>query len=265
MAVGVMAGGLLQLGVQIPMLMRIGMLPRVAWRWSEIRAAWTHPGTQRVTHLMLPALLGVSVAQLSLLINTQIASHMTAGSVSWLSYADLLMEFPTAMLGVALGVVLLPQLSAAQAAQEGDRYSALLDWGLRLVVVLGVPAALALAGVALGLLALAALVLVAGVFVAPAFGLGGTFFAFGFTVSSSPAAVATIRISGVVFGWAAAGLMGYGNEERQIGMQEAGFEGSRVGIQHDFTVERGWKRRRSIGWIDCERPRGFEGNRQWCR
>lgn len=144
MAVGVMVGGLLQLGVQIPMLKRIGMLPRVAWRWSEIRAAWAHPGTQRVTHLMLPALLGVSVAQLSLLINTQIASHMTPGSVSWLSYADLLMEFPTAMLGVALGVVLLPQLSAAQAAQEGDRYSALLDWGLRLVVVLGVPAALAL-------------------------------------------------------------------------------------------------------------------------
>jgi putative peptidoglycan lipid II flippase len=93
---------------------------------------------------MLPALLGVSVAQLSLLINTQIASHMTPGSVSWLSYADLLMEFPTAMLGVALGVVLLPQLSAAQAANEGERYSGLLDWGLRLVVVLGVPAALAL-------------------------------------------------------------------------------------------------------------------------
>jgi putative peptidoglycan lipid II flippase len=144
MAVGVMVGGILQLGVQIPMLRRIGMLPRVAWRWSEIRAAWVHPGTRRVTQLMLPALLGVSVAQLSLLINTQIASHMTPGSVSWLSYADLLMEFPTAMLGVALGVVLLPQLSAAQAANEGDRYSGLLDWGLRLVVVLGVPAALAL-------------------------------------------------------------------------------------------------------------------------
>ena len=64
---------------------------------------------------MAPALLGVSVAQLSLLINTQIASHLGPGSVSWLTYADRLMEFPTGLLGVALGVVLLPQLSAAQA------------------------------------------------------------------------------------------------------------------------------------------------------
>jgi putative peptidoglycan lipid II flippase len=84
------------------------------------------------------------VAQVSLLINTQIASHLATGSVSWLSYADRLMEFPTAMLGVALGVVLLPQLAAARAADDGERYSALLDWGLRLVVLLAVPCAVAL-------------------------------------------------------------------------------------------------------------------------
>jgi putative peptidoglycan lipid II flippase len=93
---------------------------------------------------MLPALLGVSVAQISLLINTQIASHLATGSVSWLTYADRLMEFPTALLGVALGVVLLPQLAAARAADDADRYSGLLDWGLRWVVLLAVPCAIAL-------------------------------------------------------------------------------------------------------------------------
>lgn len=144
MAAGVMLGGALQLGVQVPALRRIGMLPRVGWRWSAFKNAWAHPGTRRVTTLMLPALLGVSVAQVSLLINTQIASHLATGSVSWLSYADRLMEFPTAMLGVALGVVLLPQLAAARASDDGERYSALLDWGLRLVVLLAVPCAVAL-------------------------------------------------------------------------------------------------------------------------
>jgi putative peptidoglycan lipid II flippase len=93
---------------------------------------------------MLPALLGVSVAQISLLINTQIASHLQPGSVSWLSYADRLMEFPTAMLGVALGVVLMPQLAAARASGDEQKYSAMLDWGLRLVVLLAAPCAVAL-------------------------------------------------------------------------------------------------------------------------
>ena len=144
MAGGVLLGGALQLGVQLPALRKLGMLPRVNLRWSGLKAAWAHPGTRRVTTLMLPALLGVSVAQVSLLINTQIASHLATGSVSWLTYADRLMEFPTAMLGVALGVVLLPQLAAAKAAEDAARYSGLLDWGLRLVVLLAVPCAVAL-------------------------------------------------------------------------------------------------------------------------
>lgn len=144
MAGGVLLGGSLQLAVQIPALHRLGMLPRIRVRWSSLKAAWNHPGTRRVTTLMLPALLGVSVAQISLLINTQIASHLVTGSVSWLTYADRLMEFPTAMLGVALGVVLLPQLAAAKAADDAVRYSGLLDWGLRLVVLLAVPCAVAL-------------------------------------------------------------------------------------------------------------------------
>jgi putative peptidoglycan lipid II flippase len=97
-----------------------------------------------VLRTMAPALLGVGVAQISLLINTQIASWLQPGSVTWLGYADRLMEFPTAMLGVALGVVLMPQLASAKAANDPVRYSAMLDWGLRLVVLLSVPSAVAL-------------------------------------------------------------------------------------------------------------------------
>jgi len=144
LAAGVLAGGLLQLGAQLLALRRIGLFPSIGLSRSALRAAWADEGTQRVLKLMAPALLGVSVAQVSLLINTQIASHLAPGSVSWLSYADRLMEFPVALLGVALGVVLMPQLAAAKAADDAARYSAMLDWGLRLVVLLAVPCALAL-------------------------------------------------------------------------------------------------------------------------
>ena len=144
MGVGVMVGGMLQLGVQIPALKRLGLLPHIALNRAGIRAAIADPGTRRIGKLMLPALLGVSVAQISLLINTQIASHLPTGSVSWLTYADRLMEFPTAMLGVALGVVLMPQLAGAKAANDPKQYSAMLDWGLRLVVLLAVPCSVAL-------------------------------------------------------------------------------------------------------------------------
>ena len=142
--VGVMVGGVLQLAIQVPALRGLGMLPRVGHSVGALRAAWRDPTTRKITGLMLPALLGVSVAQISLLINTQIASHLAPGSVTWLSYADRLMEFPTAMLGVALGVVLMPQLAGARAARDDARYSSLLDWGLRLVVLLSVPCAVAL-------------------------------------------------------------------------------------------------------------------------
>ena len=144
MAAGVMVGGALQLGVQIPVLHRLGLLPRIGLGWSTLRTAWDDPGTRHVARMMLPALLGVGVAQISLLINTQIASWLATGSVTWLTYADRLMEFPTAMLGVALGVVLMPQLAGARAANDPERYSAMLDWGLRLVVLLAVPSSIAL-------------------------------------------------------------------------------------------------------------------------
>nr|WP_236589406.1 murein biosynthesis integral membrane protein MurJ [Ramlibacter aurantiacus] len=144
MAGGVMLGGVLQLAVQVPVLRRLHRVPRIGLSWSRLRTAWAHPGTRHVGGLMLPALLGVGVAQISLLINTQIASWLPRGSVTWLSYADRLMEFPTALLGVALGVVLMPQLAAARAAEDHQRYSAMLDWGLRLVVLLAVPSSVAL-------------------------------------------------------------------------------------------------------------------------
>lgn len=144
LAGGVMLGGVLQLAVQIPALARIGVLPRIGLTPARVRDAWRHPGVQRVLRQMAPALLGVSVAQLSLLINTHIASRVGVGAVSWLTFADRLMEFPTALLGVALGVVLLPQLSALQARGDTDAYSGLLDWGLRLVVLLSLPCAVAL-------------------------------------------------------------------------------------------------------------------------
>ena len=144
LAAGVMLGGVLQALVQIPALRAIGMLPSLSVSWRAIRAAASHPGVRRILGLMAPALLGVSVAQISLVINTQIASRVGVGAVSWLTYADRLMEFPTALLGVALGVVLLPQLSTANGGEDPQQYSDLLDWGLRLVLLLALPCAVAL-------------------------------------------------------------------------------------------------------------------------
>ena len=142
--VGVMLGGLLQLSLQIPALSKLGLLPRIGLTWRAVQQAVRDPASRQIASLMLPALLGVGVAQISLLINTQIASHLAPGSVSWLTYADRLMEFPTAILGVALGAVLMPQLAAARAKGDQAEYAAMLDWGLRLVVLLALPCAAAL-------------------------------------------------------------------------------------------------------------------------
>lgn len=144
LAGGVLLGGLMQLGVQWMALYRMDLHPRLHWRWSDIQTAWRDDGTQKILRLMGPALLGVSVAHVSMLINTQIASHLRPGSVSWITYADRLMEFPTALLGVALGVVLMPQLAGARASGDTVKYSSMLDWGLRLVVLLALPCAVAL-------------------------------------------------------------------------------------------------------------------------
>ncbi len=142
LAIGVMVGGILQLTVQWKALASLELLPRYS---LSVGQAWGDPTVKRIMRQMLPAILGVSVAQISLLINTNIATWLQAGSVTWLSFADRLMEFPTALLGVALGTVLLPKLSAAYASGERGEYAQLLDWGLRTVILLGVPCAMALA------------------------------------------------------------------------------------------------------------------------
>jgi len=144
LTVGVVGGGVLQLAVQWWALRRIGALPRVGLRWQALRAAAAHPGVGRTLRQMGTALIGVSVATVSMMINTQIASHIGVGAVTWLSNADRLMEFPTGLLGVAIGVVLLPQLAASRALDDTAGYSGLLDWGLRLVLVLALPCAAAL-------------------------------------------------------------------------------------------------------------------------
>jgi putative peptidoglycan lipid II flippase len=144
LAVAVLVGGVLQLAIQLPALAAVGMLPRL----GSLKEALRDPAVRRILKLMLPALFAVSVAQLSIIINTNIASHLAVGSVTWLAFADRLMEFPTALLGVALGTVLLPSLSKANAEARHEDYSRLLDWGLRLTLLIAAPAA-----VGLGLLA----------------------------------------------------------------------------------------------------------------
>jgi putative peptidoglycan lipid II flippase len=146
LAWAVFLGGALQLAIQIPALARIGMLPR-------FDPAWRDEGVQRILKLMAPAVLGVSVAQISLLINTIFASFLASGSVSWLYYADRLMEFPAGLLGAALGTILLPSLARTHSSGNSAEFSALLDWGLRLTLMLTLPAALALAMLGVPLLA----------------------------------------------------------------------------------------------------------------
>ena len=150
MAIAVCVGGLLQVGIQIPALMKIGMLPRISFNpLSGLR----DPGVRRMLKKMGPAVFAVSAAQISLLINTSIAASLAEGAVSALQYADRLMEFPTAMLGVALGTILLPSLSKASAENDTHEYSSLLNWGLRLTFLLALPSAVGMAAMAEPLIA----------------------------------------------------------------------------------------------------------------
>ncbi|MDO8334184.1 MAG: murein biosynthesis integral membrane protein MurJ [Nitrosomonas sp.] len=138
LAWAVFIGGALQLAFQIPFLLRLKLLPRIRLRNSDT-GAW------RVIKQMGPAVFGVSVGQISMLINTIFASLLITGSVSWLYYADRLMEFPAGLLGVALGTILLPSLARHYNNHSTEEYSRLLDWGLRMTILLTLPAALALA------------------------------------------------------------------------------------------------------------------------
>ena len=134
---GVFIAGVVQFLFQLPFLHRLKLLPR-------FRFAPRDEGVRRIGRLMLPALFGVSVTQLNLLLDTLIASFLVSGSISWLYYSDRLMEFPVGVLGVALATVILPNLSRKHATESPEGFSRTLDWGLRWTLLLGAPAAVGL-------------------------------------------------------------------------------------------------------------------------
>ncbi len=138
LAWGVLAAGILQLAVQLPVLARHGVLPRP-------RIGFAHPGVRRILRLMVPTLFGSSVAQINLLLDVLIASLLVSGSLSWLYYADRLMEFPLGLFGVALSTVILPSLAGLHARKRIGEFRATLDWAVLLGVVIGLPAACGLA------------------------------------------------------------------------------------------------------------------------
>ena len=137
LAWGVLLAGVSQFVFQLPFLARVGLLPRP-------RPGFRDPGVRRVLTLMVPALFAVSVTQINLLLDTVLASFLVTGSISWLYYSDRLMEFPLGVLGVALATVILPRLSRRQAEAAPQAFSQTLDWGLRMTLLFGIPAALGL-------------------------------------------------------------------------------------------------------------------------
>lgn len=137
LAAGVFAAGVVQLAFMLPSLARIRLLPLPAWGWS-------HPGVRKILKLMVPGLFGSSVAQISILLDTLIASFLVTGSISWLYYSDRIMEFPLGVFGIALATVLLPNLSRQHAARASGDFGRTLDWALRLVILIVIPATLGL-------------------------------------------------------------------------------------------------------------------------
>lgn len=137
LAAGVFAAGIVQLAFMLPSLARIRLLPLPAWGWK-------HPGVRKILKLMVPGLFGSSVAQVSILLDTLIASFLVTGSISWLYYSDRIMEFPLGVFGIALATVLLPSLSRQHAAQASADFGRTLDWALRLVILIVTPATLGL-------------------------------------------------------------------------------------------------------------------------
>ncbi|ADJ29807.1 murein biosynthesis integral membrane protein MurJ [Nitrosococcus watsonii] len=137
LAWGVFFAGLAQLLFQLPFLARLDLLPKLRPRWKD-------PGVQQIFKLMLPAIVGSSVAQINLLIDTLLASFLVTGSVSWLYYSDRLVEFPLGVFGIALATVILPSLSEKHARASGESFARTLDWALRWVFLIGAPAAIGL-------------------------------------------------------------------------------------------------------------------------
>ncbi len=137
LAAGVFVAGVVQLVFMLPLLARVRMLPKPKWGWSD-------PGVRRIGRLMLPAIFGSSVAQINILFDTLLASFLATGSISWLYYSDRLMEFPLGVFGIALATVILPNLSREHAANSTQGFASMLDWALRIVLVIALPAAVGL-------------------------------------------------------------------------------------------------------------------------
>ncbi len=146
LAWGVLIAGIAQFLFQLPFLMQKGLLVRPKLYWQD-------EGVRRVLKLMVPALFGVSIAQLNLLVDSIFASFLQVGSVSWLYYTDRLTDFPLGVFGVAIATVILPHLSRKHAEQNKERFSKALDWGLRLLLLVGIPSALALSYFSMPLIA----------------------------------------------------------------------------------------------------------------
>ncbi|RUM56467.1 MAG: murein biosynthesis integral membrane protein MurJ, partial [Marinomonas sp.] len=134
---GVFAAGLVQLLFQVPFLARLKLLPRP-------KVGFSHPGVKRILLLMGPALFGVSVGQINLLLDTVLASLLETGSITWLYLSDRLYELPLGIFAIAISTVILPSLSRSYASESGSRFANTLDWGLRLLLLIAVPSALAL-------------------------------------------------------------------------------------------------------------------------
>jgi putative peptidoglycan lipid II flippase len=145
LAWGVFIGGAVQLGFQLPFLFRAGLLVKPKWGWSD-------PGVKKVRTLMIPALFGVSVSQINLLLDTLIASFLVTGTVSWLYYSDRLLEFPLGLFGIAIATVILPTLSRNHVSQDSNAFSKNIDWALRIIAMLGIPASAALIVLAMPLM-----------------------------------------------------------------------------------------------------------------
>lgn len=137
LAWGVFIAGVVQLIFQIPFVRQVGLLPRPRW-------AWKSDAVQRVIRLMIPVIFGSSVVQVNLLLDTLIASFLVTGSVSWLYYSDRLVEFPLGVFGIALATVVLPNLSKKHVEASMEGFSRMLDWAMRLVLLVGTPATLGL-------------------------------------------------------------------------------------------------------------------------
>ncbi|HHX8403686.1 TPA: murein biosynthesis integral membrane protein MurJ [Vibrio alginolyticus] len=137
LAIGVFLGGLVQFLFQIPFLIKAGVMVKPKWGWRD-------PGVVKIRTLMIPALFGVSVSQINLLFDTFIASFLQTGSISWLYYSDRLLEFPLGLFGIAIATVILPALSRKHVDAQNEGFAQTMDWGVRMVILLGLPAMLGL-------------------------------------------------------------------------------------------------------------------------